>query len=62
GRSLGWERWVGTAGAAISLDRFGASAPGEVVMREFGFTTDQVVRAAETLLTGSTRSHETRVQ
>lgn len=62
GRSLGWERWVGTAGATISLDRFGASAPGEVLMREFGFTTDQVVRAAETLLTGSARSHETHVR
>jgi transketolase len=52
GRSLGWERWVGPAGATIALDRFGASAPGDVVMRELGFTTDQVVRAAEALLSG----------
>jgi len=52
GRSLGWERWVGAAGATIALDRFGASAPGDVLMRELGFTTDQVVRAAEALLIG----------
>jgi transketolase len=62
GRSLGWERWVGTAGATISVDGFGASAPGEAVMREFGFTTDQVVRAAETLLIGHARPQETNVQ
>src|SRR6185503_10121864 len=36
GRSLGWERWVGAAGATIALDRFGASAPGDVLMRELG--------------------------
>jgi transketolase len=52
GRSLGWERWVGAAGATVALDRFGASAPGDVLMREFGFTTDHVVRAAEALLIG----------
>src|SRR5213593_2168496 len=38
GRSLGWERWVGARGAIISLDRYGASAPGDMVMKEFGFT------------------------
>jgi transketolase len=62
GRSLGWERWVGAAGATVSLDRFGASAPGEVLMREFGFTTDQVVRAAETLLSRHATAQETHVQ
>jgi transketolase len=50
GRSLGWERWVGSDGAMISLDRYGASAPGDVVMREFGFTPDHVTRAAEILV------------
>jgi transketolase len=50
GRSLGWERWIGTQGASISLDRFGASAPGEVVMKQLGFTTEAVVRAAEALV------------
>jgi transketolase len=50
GRSLGWERWIGADGATVSLDRFGASAPGDVLMREFGFTTNRVVHAAEALL------------
>jgi transketolase len=50
GRSLGWERWVGTDGATVSLDRYGASAPGDVVMRELGFTTDRVMRTTEVLV------------
>jgi transketolase len=50
GRSLGWERWVGSDGAMISLDQYGASAPGDVVLREFGFTPDHVTRAAEVLV------------
>jgi len=50
GRSLGWERWVGARGSILALDRYGASAPGEVVMKELGFTTDRVVQAAAALL------------
>ncbi len=50
GRSLGWERWVGPGGAIIALDRYGASAPGDVVMKELGFTADRVVYEAEALL------------
>jgi transketolase len=50
GCSLGWERWTGTDGATVTLDRFGASAPGEVLMKELGFTTERVVGAAEALL------------
>jgi len=50
GASLGWERWVGTAGAIVGLDRFGASAPGSVVMRELGFTPERVVAAARDVL------------
>ena len=58
GRSLGWERWTGTDGATVTLDRYGASAPGEVLTKEFGFTTDKVVTAAQALLarTGRSRS------
>ena len=33
GVSLGWERWVGDAGASVAIDRFGASAPGDEVLR-----------------------------
>ena len=50
GCSLGWERWTGASGATVALDRFGASAPGEVVIKELGFTTERVVGAAEALL------------
>jgi transketolase len=50
GRSIGWERWIGDHGATVALDRYGASAPGEVVMAKFGFTAEHVVEAAEALL------------
>jgi transketolase len=50
GRSIGWERWVGARGDIVSVDRFGASAPGDVVMREYGFTIDHVVARASALL------------
>ena len=46
GTSFGWERFVGPAGSIVAVDRFGASAPGETVMREYGFTADDVARAA----------------
>ncbi|MDQ6831159.1 MAG: transketolase [Gemmatimonadota bacterium] len=48
--SFGWERWVGLDGATIALNRFGASAPGEIVMRELGFTVENVVATGLRLL------------
>ncbi len=42
GVSFGWERWVGEDGLIIALDRFGASAPYEQLMKEFGFTPESV--------------------
>ena len=56
GCRMGWEQWTGTDGATVTLDRFGASAPGDVLMKEFGFTTERVVGAAETLLARTGRS------
>ncbi len=47
---LGWERYVGTEGAILGLRRFGASAPGAVVMRNLGFTVDNVVAMAKQAL------------
>ena len=47
---LGWERYVGLEGIIIGVNRFGASAPGAVVMRELGFTVDHVVEAAKAVL------------
>ncbi|MCB2211971.1 transketolase [bacterium] len=50
GVSQGWERYVGTAGACISMERFGASAPGAKLFEKFGFTVDAVVDKARGLL------------
>ncbi|MEP6689710.1 MAG: transketolase [Gemmatimonadaceae bacterium] len=47
---FGWERWVGLDGATVTLARFGASAPGEIVMRELGFSVENVVATALNLL------------
>jgi transketolase len=50
GVSQGWHRYAGDHGDVLALDHFGASAPGDVVMREFGFTVDNVCRRALALL------------
>jgi transketolase len=50
GITLGWERYVGDAGAVIGIDRFGASAPGGTVLEKYGFTVANVVAKAEELL------------
>ncbi len=47
---LGWERWAGLRGAIIGIDRFGASAPGTTVFKEYGFTIDHVVDQALALV------------
>jgi len=47
---FGWERYVGLAGAIIGVTRFGASAPGPIVMRELGFTPEHIVETAKTVL------------
>jgi transketolase len=47
---MGWDRYVGERGAVIGVDRFGASAPGSLVMKEYGFTVDRVVAQVEQLL------------
>jgi len=50
GVSLGWRPYVGAGIAVIGVDRFGASAPGETVMREYGFSVDHVVQQVLTVL------------
>jgi len=47
---FGWERYVGRDGIIIGVDRFGASAPGPTVMREYGFTAEHIVAAVKQLL------------
>ncbi len=50
GVSQGWWRYVGGDGDVIGLDRFGASAPGDVVMEKLGFNVDNVVSRARELV------------
>jgi transketolase len=50
GVTLGWERYVGQRGIAIGINRFGASAPYEVIYREYGLTPEAVVDAAHKVL------------
>lgn len=40
---FGWERYVGTEGKMIGIDHFGASAPGDYILEQFGFTVENVV-------------------
>jgi transketolase len=50
GASQGWHRYVGDQGDVIGVDRFGASAPGPVLMREYGFTVEHVCTRARAVL------------
>ncbi len=50
GVTLGWQAWVGLSGAAIGVDRFGASAPGGTLMKEYGITPEAVADKARELL------------
>jgi transketolase len=50
GATLGWWKYVGSNGDVLGLDRFGASAQGPVVMKELGFSAENVARRAKALL------------
>ena len=50
GISMGWCRYVGSAGDVISIERFGASAPGKTVLEKFGYTVENVVARANALM------------
>ena len=52
GATLGWYKYVGENGAVIGVDRFGASAPGKIVMEKLGLNVDNVVQHALRLLDG----------
>ncbi|MGB3161189.1 MAG: transketolase [Carnobacterium sp.] len=43
GSSFGWERYVGLDGAMVAIDKYGASAPGDKVIKEYGFTVENIV-------------------
>jgi transketolase len=50
GIKQGWEKYLGEFGEAISIEKFGSSAPYEVLFKEYGFTTEAVVSKVKTLL------------
>ena len=52
GAPQGWHRYVGDSGDVLAVERFGASAPGTTVLREFGFTVENVCDRARALLGG----------
>lgn len=49
GASFGWERYVGLDGATVAIDKYGASAPGNTVIENYGFTVENVVAVYNTL-------------
>jgi transketolase len=50
GSTLGWWKYVGLNGAVVGLDRFGASAPGPIALKNLGFNPENVAAKAKTLL------------
>jgi transketolase len=48
----GWDRYVGPRGDVICLDRFGASSPGDVALKNLGFNVEHVVTRARAVLKG----------
>jgi transketolase len=50
GASMSWWKWVGSEGAVLGLDRFGASAPGTTVLEKLGFTAENIAARARAVL------------
>jgi len=50
GRTFGWREWIGDRGIAVGIDRYGASAPGELVLEKLGITPAAVAAAARRVL------------
>ncbi|MFO8175593.1 MAG: transketolase [Gemmatimonadota bacterium] len=49
GTTLGWDRWTGPGGASVGIDQFGSSAPWQVLFREYGITSENVVETVRRL-------------
>ncbi|MEO0854583.1 MAG: transketolase C-terminal domain-containing protein, partial [Cyanobacteria bacterium J06648_11] len=50
GSTMGWHKYVGSSGAVIGIDRFGASAPGGTCMEKFGFTVENLLDTARSVM------------
>lgn len=51
GVTIGWHKYVGREGEIIGIDHFGASAPGKILLKEFGFTSENILNRVRSLLT-----------
>lgn len=49
GSSFGWHKYTGFEGDILAIDRFGASAPGEIIIEQYGFTVENVVAKVKAL-------------
>ena len=50
GHADGWYKYVGLNGAVVAINRFGESAPADLLFKEFGFTVDNVVATVKSVL------------
>jgi len=50
---VGWEKWVGDKGYVIGIDKFGVSAPGSIIMREYGLSSENVINKALEMINSS---------
>jgi transketolase len=50
GVGMGWERWTGSEGLMVGVPSYGASAPGPVLLKDYGITAEHVAEAVQTLL------------
>ena len=50
GATMGWWKYVGRDGSVVGVDKFGASAPGPEVLAKYGFTPENIVKAAQTAM------------
>lgn len=50
GSTYGWKKWVGDKGIAIGIDRFGSSAPGNVIFEKYGITSERIVAEVKGLI------------
>lgn len=61
GVSDGWQKYVGRKGKIIGIDKFGKSAPGNVLLKHFGFTSENIVNTVESYLQQNTSQNETEL-
>ena len=50
GSPMGWEKYIGDQGSMIGIDRFGTSSPGGRVLKEYGFTVENIVKKALSMM------------